>query len=139
MYRELLKSKIHRATVTQADLNYVGSITIDPGLMEAADLVAHEKVDVVNLNNGARWTTYVLRGPEGTGVIGVNGPTARLALPGDLVIIMGYATVTEEQLATHEPTVVFVDEKNRLLMAGHDAAAAVQPDTMRGDECHVQP
>lgn len=136
MQRELMKSKIHRATVTQADLNYVGSITIDLDLMEAADLLQHEKVDVVVLNNGERWTTYVMPGPRGSGIIGINGPTARLALPSDLVIIMAYASVTVDEAKTHEPTVVFVDGENRVMSTGHDAAAAVQPDTMRGDESH---
>ncbi|WP_394339811.1 aspartate 1-decarboxylase [Murinocardiopsis flavida] len=131
-----MKSKIHRATVTQADLNYVGSITIDLDLMESADLLQHEKVDVVVLNNGERWTTYVMPGPRGSGIIGINGPTARLALPGDIVIIMAYASVTADEAKTHEPTVVFVDSENRAVSIGHDAAAAVQPDTMRGDESH---
>lgn len=136
MQRELMKSKIHRATVTQADLNYVGSITIDLDLMETADVLQHEKVDVVVLNNGERWTTYVMPGPRGSGIIGINGPTARLALPGDIVIIMAYASVTEDEAKTHEPTVVFVDGENRVVATGHDAAAAVQPDAMRGDEEH---
>jgi aspartate 1-decarboxylase len=135
--RELLKSKIHRATVTQADLNYVGSLTIDADLMEAADLLQHEKVDVVVLDNGARWTTYIMPGPRDSGIIGINGPTARLALPGDIVIIMAYASVDEEETQTHEPTVVFVDGKNRIVSTGHDAAAAVQPDAMRRDQLHT--
>lgn len=136
MQRELMKSKIHRATVTQADLNYVGSITIDPDLMEAADILQHEKVDVVVLNNGERWTTYVMPGPRGSGIIGINGPTARLALPSDIVIIMAYAALSEDEVKAHEPTIVFVDGDNRVVDAGHDAAAAVQPDTLRGDEEH---
>ncbi|GAB3473598.1 aspartate 1-decarboxylase [Nocardiopsis coralliicola] len=136
MQRELMKSTIHRATVTQADLNYVGSITIDPDLMEAADILQHEKVDVVVLNNGERWTTYVMPGPRGSGIIGINGPTARLALPSDIVIIMAYAALSEDEVKAHEPTIVFVDGDNRVVDAGHDAAAAVQPDTLRGDEEH---
>jgi aspartate 1-decarboxylase len=132
-----MRSKIHRATVTQADLNYVGSLTIDADLMEAADILQHEKVDVVVLDNGARWTTYVMPGPRGTGIIGINGPTARLALPGDIVIIMTYASVDEEEILTHEPTVVFVDDKNMIVATGHDAAAAVQPDAMRGDQLYT--
>ncbi|WNZ13647.1 aspartate 1-decarboxylase [Streptomyces sp. 11x1] len=135
MKRELLKSKIHRATVTQADLHYIGSITLDPDLMEKADILPHEKVDVVVLNNGARWTTYALPGPRGSGVIGINGPTTRLALPGDLVIIMAYAGVTEEETKTHEPRVLFVDGSNKIIHEGTDPAAAPEgTGTFRGDQ-----
>ncbi|MEU3960315.1 aspartate 1-decarboxylase [Streptomyces buecherae] len=137
MYRELLKSKIHRATVTQSDLNYVGSLTLDPDLMEAADIVEHEKVDVAVITNGARWTTYVLAGPRGSGIVGVNGATSRLALPGDLIIVMAYAGVAEEDLARHEPNVVFVDQRNRITKLGHDPAEALpDTDTVRGDLDH---
>ncbi len=108
------KSKIHRATVTEADLNYEGSITIDSDLMDAADILPHEQVQILNVNNGARFDTYALRGPRGSGVICLNGPAARLAHVGDTVIILTYAEMEREELLRHVPTVVFVDEKNRI-------------------------
>lgn len=113
MYRTMMKSKIHRATVTEANLNYIGSITIDESLMEAADLLENEKVQIVNNNNGARLETYVIPGPSGSGVICLNGAAARLVQPGDNVIIISYAQMSAEELKTHKPTVVFVDENNR--------------------------
>jgi len=124
IYRELLRSKIHRATVTQADLHYVGSLTIDSTLLAAADLAPGEKVDVVDVDNGARLSTYVIAGPAGSGVIGINGAAARLIHPGDLVIIIAYAQVPENLVAEHVPRVVFVDERNRPLVTGADPAAA---------------
>ena len=108
------KSKIHRATVTEADLNYEGSVTIDADLMDAADILPHEQVHVLNVNNGERFDTYALRGPRGSGVICLNGPAARLAHVGDTVIILTYAAMEREELLRHVPTVVFVDEKNRI-------------------------
>ncbi len=108
-----MKSKIHRATVTEANLNYVGSITIDESLMEAADLLENEKVQIVNNNNGARLETYVIPGPRGSGVICLNGAAARLVQPGDVVIIISYAVISQEELSSHKPTIVFVDEKNQ--------------------------
>lgn len=113
MYRTMMKSKIHRATVTEANLNYVGSITIDENLMEQADLLENEKVQIVNNNNGARLETYVIPGPRGSGVICLNGAAARLVQPGDTVIIISYAQMSQEEVRTHQPTVVFVDENNR--------------------------
>lgn len=107
----MMKSKIHRATVTGADLNYEGSIAIDPALCEAAHLLEHEKVDVLNVNNGARFTTYVIRGREGE--ILVNGAAARLACPGDVVIIVAYGEMDLQEAKSHRPAVVFVDEKNQ--------------------------
>lgn len=134
MFREMLKSKIHRATVTQADLHYVGSITISGELIEAADLLPGEKVDVVDIDNGARLSTYVIEGPRDSGVIGINGAAARLISPGDLVIVIGYATVEDAEAHRLEPRIVFVDEENRILEMGGDAAAAVPgTDTVRGD------
>ncbi|MEC0089724.1 aspartate 1-decarboxylase [Paenibacillus macquariensis] len=115
MFRHIMKSKIHRATVTEANLNYVGSITIDESLMEAADLLENEKVQIVNNNNGARLETYVIPGPRGSGVICLNGAAARLVQPGDVVIIISYAVISQEELSSHKPTVVFVDEKNQLV------------------------
>ncbi len=120
--REMLKSKIHRATVVQSDLHYVGSITIDAALMEAADLLPGEKVDVVDIDNGARFTTYVISGPRDSGVIGVNGAAARLVSPGDLVIIISYASVAEEAAREFQPRIVFVDADNRCITSGSDPA-----------------
>jgi aspartate 1-decarboxylase len=108
------KSKIHRATVTEADLNYEGSITIDADLMDAADVLPHEQVQILNVNNGERFDTYAIRGPRGSGVICLNGPAARLAHVGDTVIILTYAEMEREELLRHVPTIVFVDEKNRI-------------------------
>lgn len=113
MFRTMMKSKIHRATVTEANLNYVGSITIDEDLMEAADLLENEQVQIVNNNNGARLETYVIPGPRGSGVICLNGAAARLVQPGDNVIIISYAQMSPEEVRSHKPTVVFVDESNR--------------------------
>lgn len=111
--RTMLKSKIHRATVTDADLNYVGSITIDRDLLDAADMLPYEHVHVVNINNGARFETYTIEGPRDSGVICVNGAAARLVQPGDLVIVLTYAQYEESLLRDYEPTVVTVDENNR--------------------------
>jgi len=113
MFRTLMKSKIHRATVTEANLNYVGSITIDEDLMETSDLMENEKVQIVNNNNGARLETYVIPGPRGSGVICLNGAAARLVQPGDTVIIISYAMMSQEEANVHQPTVVFVDEHNQ--------------------------
>lgn len=138
MLREMLKSKIHRATVTQSDLNYVGSLTIAADLMEAAGLLPNEKVDLVNLSNGARLSTYVIEGPGGSGVIGVNGAAARLAHAGDLVIIISYATVSDEEAACMRPRIVFVDKENRITALGDDAAYALPgTGTERGDRLAV--
>lgn len=114
MQRVMCKSKIHRATVTGSDLNYMGSITIDPELMEAADLLEYEQVHVVNINNGARFETYVITGTPGEGEICLNGAAARLAQPGDKVIVISYAQYSEAELAEHRPVFIFVDEQNRL-------------------------
>ena len=111
MQRTLLKSKIHRATVTGADLAYEGSISIDPTLIEQANLVVFEQVDIYDINNGARFTTYVIPGQPGE--ICLNGAAARLVQKGDLVIIASYATYPEEEVRKHQPALVFVDEKNR--------------------------
>lgn len=114
MLRVMCKSKIHRATVTDANLDYVGSITIDRDLMEAADLLEHEQVHVVNVNNGARFETYVIPGEPGSGEICLNGAAARLAHRGDLVIVISYAQYDEAELERYAPTFVFVDEHNRI-------------------------
>jgi aspartate 1-decarboxylase len=136
VHRTMLKSKIHRATVTQADLHYVGSLTIDAGLMEAADLLPGEQVHVVDINNGARLETYVIEGPRGSGVIGINGAAARLIQPGDLVIIISYASLDDAEARAFFPRVVHVDAGNRVSGTGTDAAepapgaAAVRGDTV---------
>ncbi|AKU19154.1 aspartate 1-decarboxylase [Luteipulveratus mongoliensis] len=122
MQRTMLKSKIHRATVTQADLHYVGSLTISKDLMEAADLLPGEQVDVVDIDNGNRLTTYAIEGPAGSGVIGINGAAARLISPGDLVIVISYAVVEDAEARALQPRIVFVDEANRIVEAGHDPA-----------------
>jgi aspartate 1-decarboxylase len=122
MLRTMCKSKIHRATVTGADLNYVGSITIDPVLMEAADLMEFEQVSVVNVNNGARFETYVIPGVPDRGEICLNGAAARLVHPGDKVIVISYAQYDEAEMATYRPQFIFVDEKNRI---SRDALRAV--------------
>lgn len=115
MIIEVLKSKIHRAKVTQAELNYVGSITIDEDLLDAANIIANEKVQVVNNNNGARFETYVIKGERGSGIICLNGATARLAQVGDIVIIMSYAQMEMEQAKKYNPLLVFPDDHNKLL------------------------
>jgi aspartate 1-decarboxylase len=124
MYRTMCKSKIHRATVTGADLNYVGSITIDPVLMEAADLLEYEQVAVVNVNNGARFETYVIPGVPGDGEICLNGAAARLAHPGDKVIVISYAQYNEAEMETYRPVFIFVDEQNRISRDGVRAVGA---------------
>ena len=115
MKRILLKSKIHRATVTDASLHYEGSVTIDPLLMEATDIVEWEQVDVYDINNGNRLTTYAISGEPGSGVICLNGAAARLVHIGDLVIICSYAEYTEEERRRHEPRIVLVDEHNGIV------------------------
>ena len=119
MLRTMFKSKIHRATVTEANLNYVGSITIDSDLLKAADILEHEQVAIVNVNNGARFETYTIAGPAGSGVICLNGAAARLAHPGDLVIIISYGQYAEAELVGHKPTVVLVDADNRMVQPAH--------------------
>lgn len=115
MLLNIFKSKIHRATVTKADLNYVGSITIDESLLKAANILPYERVQVVNLNNGSRFETYVISGKAESEVVCLNGAAARLALPGDKVIIISYVLMNEEEAKDHKPTVVIVDEKNRIV------------------------
>jgi aspartate 1-decarboxylase len=116
----MFKSKIHRATVTQADLHYVGSITIDADLLDAADLLPGEQVAVVDIANGARLETYVIEGERGSGVIGINGAAAHLVHPGDLVIIISYAQLDDAEAKTFEPRVVQVDAANRVRHLGTD-------------------
>ncbi len=110
----MLKGKIHRAVVTQAELDYVGSITIDAALMEAAGIIEYQQVQVVDINNGSRLETYVIAGEKNSGIICLNGAAARLVNAGDKVIIMAYCSLTPEEAAQHRPTVVFVDENNKI-------------------------
>jgi aspartate 1-decarboxylase len=113
MQRTLLKSKIHRVRVTDADLNYEGSLTIDSDLMEAADIVLYEQIKIYNIYNGARFDTYAIAGPAGKGDICLNGAAARMGAPGDLIIIATYANYNEAEAAAHKPIVVLVDSQNR--------------------------
>ncbi|ADH99604.1 aspartate 1-decarboxylase [Salisediminibacterium selenitireducens] len=115
MYREMMSGKLHRATVTQADLNYVGSITIDPILLDAVNMFENEKVQVVNNNNGARLETYIIPGTPGTGTICLNGAAARLVQPGDKVIIISYKMMTEEEARQHKPKVAILDDCNDII------------------------
>ena len=114
MLIEVLKSKIHRVKITEAELHYVGSITIDEDLMEAANLVENEKVQIVNINNGERLETYVIKGVRGSGQICLNGPAARKAQVGDVVIIISYCSIDQKEVGEHKPIVIFPDEKNKL-------------------------
>jgi len=114
MLLEMFKSKIHRATVTEAELFYEGSITIDKDLLDAANILPYEKVQVVNLNNGSRLETYTLEGEKGNGIICLNGPAARLGCVGDEVIIITYATMSEEEVKNYKPKVVLVDKQNKI-------------------------
>ncbi|MBY0454505.1 MAG: aspartate 1-decarboxylase [Burkholderiaceae bacterium] len=113
MFRTLLKSKIHRVTTTHCELHYEGSCAIDEDLLEAANLVENEQIHIWNINNGERFITYAIKGQRGTGMISVNGSAARRAAVGDLLIIASFAQVHEDQVATHEPELVFVDDKNK--------------------------
>jgi aspartate 1-decarboxylase len=123
MRRTMCKSKIHRATVTDANLAYEGSITLDPVLMEAADLLEYEQVHVVDINNGARFETYVIQGAAGSGDVVLNGAAARLVQPGDKMIIMSYASYEAAELEGFEPRIVFVDDENRIMdRAGRERA-----------------
>ncbi|MCW2667557.1 MAG: aspartate 1-decarboxylase [Frankiales bacterium] len=134
MFRTMMKSKIHRATVTQADLHYVGSVTVDEDLMEAADLLEGEQVAIVDVTNGARLETYVITGPRGSGIIGINGAAARLVHPGDLVILIAYGQMDEGEARTRKPRVVFVDADNRIMGTGGDPAEALTGSgLLRGD------
>ena len=134
MLRTMMKSKIHRATVTQADLHYVGSVTVDEDLLDAADLLPGELVHIVDVTNGARLETYTIAGERGSGVIGINGAAARLVQPGDIVILIGYAQMDTEEARTFKPSVVFVDADNRVVATGDDPAEAIPGSGLvRGD------
>ncbi len=117
MQIQVLKSKIHRATVTEANLNYVGSITIDEDLMDAGNMIENEKVQVVNVNNGERLETYIIKGPRGSGVVCLNGPAARKAAVGDVVIIISYALMDFDEARSFKPWVIFPEGNNKLMKA----------------------
>lgn len=134
MLRTMMKSKIHRATVTQADLHYVGSVTVDQNLLDASNILPGELVHIVDIDNGARLETYTIAGERGSGVIGINGAAARLVHPGDLVILIAYAQMEDAEAREFSPSVVFVDADNRIIGTGSDPAEAL-PGTglLRGD------
>ncbi|MCB1720606.1 MAG: aspartate 1-decarboxylase [Alphaproteobacteria bacterium] len=112
MLLRMLKSKLHRATVTQSDLHYEGSITIDPDLMDIGEINPYEQVDVLNINNGERFTTYAIEGPRGSGMVGINGAAARLVQAGDLVIICSYCEIEKEKARNYNPTIILLDDNN---------------------------
>jgi aspartate 1-decarboxylase len=122
MHRTMLKSKIHRATVTDADLHYVGSITVDPELLEAADILEHEQVAVVDVDNGARFETYTIAGERGSGEMKVNGAAARLVHHGDTIIVISYAQYDRTEMEHYEPRVVHVDSQNRIVTVDREVA-----------------
>jgi aspartate 1-decarboxylase len=130
MLRTMCKGKIHRATVTQANLNYIGSITIDQDLLEASDIYPYEKVQVVNINNGSRLETYTIPGARGSGVICLNGAAARMTAEGDVVIIISYGQFNEAEITTLEPHVVFVDAENHITETKHVPLIEMLPDTV---------
>lgn len=126
MYRTMMKAKLHRARVTEANLNYVGSITIDEELLEAVDMLPNEKVQIVNNNNGARFETYIIPGKRGSGVICVNGAAARLVQEGDVIIIISYALVSEDELKTFSPKIAIMNEENKIVeMIHHEPEATI--------------
>jgi aspartate 1-decarboxylase len=122
MQRVMLKSKVHRATVTDCDLHYVGSVTVDPDLLEAADIREHEQVHVLDIDNGARFETYTIPGERGSGEVTINGAAARLVHRGDKVILVSYATYDEAEIENHRPRVVHVDADNRIIDIDHEVA-----------------
>ncbi len=130
--RTMLKSKIHRAVVTEVDLDYEGSITIDRTLMQASDILPFEQVDVLNINNGARFSTYAIEGEADSGIIGINGAAARLAIKGDLVIIVSYSHVPEDEVADMTPAIARVDSQNRII-------EPVPVATIHGRQIHCPP
>ncbi|OON73448.1 aspartate 1-decarboxylase [Streptomyces tsukubensis] len=137
MLRTMFKSKIHRATVTQAELHYVGSVTVDADLLDAADLLPGELVHIVDITNGARLETYTIAGERGSGVVGINGAAAHLVHPGDLVILMSYAQVDDAEARAMVPRVVHVDGDNRIVALGSDTSEPV-PGSATGRGPHTQ-
>ncbi|WP_166876922.1 MULTISPECIES: aspartate 1-decarboxylase [unclassified Salinibacterium] len=131
MLLTMLKSKIHRATVTHADLHYVGSVTVDSELLEASGILPGELVSIVDITNGARLETYTIAGEPGSGVLGINGAAAHLVHPGDLVILIAYAQMTPDEARAFQPAIVHVDAGNRIVHLGADAADATGVDAVR--------
>lgn len=126
MFRTMMNAKIHRARVTEANLDYVGSITIDEDILDAVGMVANEKVQIVNNNNGSRFETYIIPGPRGTGVFCLNGAAARLVQTGDVIIVISYVFVSEEQVQSHVPKVAIMDENNQIKeLIGQEPASTV--------------
>ena len=128
MFRTLMRAKVHGATLTGANLNYVGSLTLDSAIMEQLDMLPNEQVQVLNLNTGSRLTTYLLPGEKGSGVVALNGAAARLGHPGDKVLIVAYAVMSEEEARQFRPKVVLVDDRNRIVEILEDARTAVTSD-----------
>ena len=128
MFRTLMRAKVHGATLTGANLNYVGSLTLDAGIMEQLDMLPNEQVQVLNLNTGSRLTTYLLAGEKGSGVVALNGAAARLGHPGDKVLIVAYAVMSEEEAREFRPKVALVDERNRIVEILEDAKTTVTSD-----------
>ncbi len=127
MFRQMMRGKIHRARVTEANLNYVGSVTIDEDILDAVDMLPNEKVQIVNNNNGARLETYIIPGERGSGVICLNGAAARLVQEGDVVIIISYGLYSDEEAKQHQPKVAIMDEKNRIIeMLGTEPAFTIR-------------
>lgn len=126
MLREMLRAKVHRATVTETNVNYEGSLTLDSGLMEAAGMLPYERIDVYNADSGARFSTYLIPGPAGSGVVCVNGAAAHLARAGERIIIAAYASLSEEEIAAHRPLVVLVDRANRVKEIRREVTAGSQ-------------
>ncbi|XAS74109.1 aspartate 1-decarboxylase [Micrococcaceae bacterium Sec5.1] len=131
MNRTMFKSKIHRATVTHADLHYVGSVTVDLDLLDAADILPGELVAIVDVTNGARLETYTIAGRRGSGVIGINGPAAHLVQENDIVILITYSEMTTEEAKNYDPKVVHVDENNKVVHLGSDPAQGLTPGLLR--------
>ena len=127
----MFKSKIHRATVTHADLHYVGSVTVDLDLLDAADILPGELVAIVDVTNGSRLETYTIAGERGSGVIGINGPAAHLVQENDVVILITYAQMTTDEARAYDPKVVHVDKNNRIIQLGNDPAEGITPGLMR--------
>lgn len=138
MQRTMCKGKIHRATVTQANLNYIGSITIDQDLLEASNIYAYEKVQVVNINNGSRLETYAIAGARGSGVICLNGAAARLNAEGDIVIIISYGQYNEAEIRALVPQVIFVDEENRITEVKHVPLNEMLPEAIAEAEAEAE-
>ena len=131
MLRTMFHAKIHRATVTEANLHYVGSVTVDQDLLDAANILPGEMVSIVDITNGARLETYTIAGERGSGVLGINGAAAHLINPGDLVILIAYAQMEDAEARTYVPNVVHVDENNRIISLGNEPAEALQEGTQR--------